>query len=72
MLAAISADRKQTFFAKWIKKRLADDYLCKDITSVSFCSEQNKFVKNGYNRDGDSLPHLNLAILFGQKSGLAV
>jgi hypothetical protein len=72
LLAAISTDKKQTFFAKWIMKRMVDDYLCYDITSVSSYSELNEFIKYGYNRDGESLPQLNLAMLFGQKSGLPV
>jgi len=72
LLAAISSDRKQTFFAKWMKKRLENDYLCYDITSVSSYSELNEYIKYGYNRDGEPLPQLNLAMLFGQKSGLPV
>jgi transposase len=51
---------------------MADDYLCYDITSVSSCSELNEFVRYGYNRDGEQLPQINLAMLFGQKSGLPV
>ena len=35
LLATVSTDQKQTFFAKWMKKRLENDYLCYDITSVS-------------------------------------
>ena len=72
LLATVSADRKQTFFAKWMKKRLENDYLCYDITSVSSYSEQNEYIKYGYNRDSEPLPQLNLAMLFGQKSGLPV
>ena len=72
LLAAISTDRKQTFFAKWMKKRLENDYLCYDITSVFSYSELNEYIKYGYNRDGEPLPQLNLAMLFGQKSGLPV
>jgi len=72
LLTTVSTDQKQTFFAKWMKKRLENDYLCYDITSVSSYSEQNEYIKYGYNRDGESLPQLNLAMLFGQKSGLPV
>ena len=38
ILAAISIDKKQTFFAKWMNKVLEDDYLCYDITSIWFGS----------------------------------
>jgi len=72
LLATVSTDQKQTFFAKWMKKRLENDYLCYDITSVSSYSEQNEYIKYGYNRDSEPLPQLNLAMLFGQKSGLPV
>ena len=72
LLSSIGTDRKQTFFAKWMKKRLENDYLCYDITSVSSYSELNEYLKYGYNRDGEKLPQLNLAMLFGQKSGLPV
>ena len=72
LLASIGTDKKQTFFAKWMKKRLENDYLCYDITSVSSYSELNEYIKYGYNRDEESLPQLNLAMLFGQKSALPV
>lgn len=47
-----------------------DDYLCYDITSISFYSQSNAFVRYGYNRDREPLPQVNMAMLFGQKSGL--
>jgi len=72
LLPSISIDKKQTFFAKWMKKRLENDYLCYDITSVSSYSELNEYLKYGYNRDDEDLPQLNLAMLFAQKSGLPV
>jgi len=36
-----SGDLKQAFFSKWMKKRMADDYLYSDITLVSSYSELN-------------------------------
>ncbi len=65
-------DQRQTFFAKWYAKISENDYLCYDITSVSSYSELNEYVKYGYNRDGDKLPQINLAMLFGQNSKLPV
>jgi hypothetical protein len=50
LLATVSTDQKQTFFAKWLKKRLENDYLCYDITSVSSYSEQNEYIKNSSGR----------------------
>lgn len=72
ILRAISIDKKQTFFTKWMKKVLEDDYLCYDITSISSYSELNEYIKYGHNRDLEKLPQLNLAILFGQKGRLPV
>lgn len=51
---------------------LEGDYLCYDITSVSSYSELNEYIKYGHNRDNEKLPQLNLAMLFGQNSGLPV
>ena len=72
VLGAIDLDGRQTFFAKWTKRVLAEDYLCYDVTSISSYSEFNEYLKYGHNRDGDRLPQLNLAMLFGQKSRLPV
>jgi hypothetical protein len=72
ILRSINIDGKQTFFNKWMKKVLEDDYLCYDITSVSSYSELNEYIKYGHNRDKEKLPQLNLAILFGQKGRLPV
>jgi hypothetical protein len=65
-------DGWQTFFSRWAKKILEHDYLCYDITSVSSYAELNEYVKYGYNRDGDKLKQINLAMLFGQESRLPV
>ena len=72
ILSSIGTDAKQTFLSKWMKKTLEDDYICYDITSISSYSELNEYIKYGYNRDGEKLPQLNLAMLFGQKSALPV
>jgi hypothetical protein len=72
ILRSISTDEKQTFLSRWMKKIIEDDYLCYDITSISSYSELNEYIKFGYNRDGEKLPQLNLAILFGQKGRLPV
>jgi transposase len=41
-----------------------------DITSISSYSKQNHYVRYGYNRDGESLPQINLCLLQGQTSKL--
>jgi hypothetical protein len=72
LLKAITEDERQTFFRKWMKKVAGKDCLCYDLTSVSSYSEQNEYVRWGHNRDGESLPQINLGMLFGQESGLPV
>jgi transposase len=72
ILASITLDNKQTFFAKWMSAILEEDYLCYDITSVSSYSELNEYIKYGHNRDNEKLPQLNLAMLFGQNGQLPV
>lgn len=70
LLVKISEDDRQRFLSLWLAKMTEDDYLCYDITSVSSYSRGNEYIKFGYNRDGESLPQINLAMLFGQKSRL--
>lgn len=72
LLDAISEDERQSFFKLWGKKIAEKDHLCYDITSVSSYSEQNAYVRYGYNRDHESLPQVNLAFVFGQESLLPV
>lgn len=72
LLDRITEDERQTFFKLWGQKIAAHDYLCYDITSVSSYAEQNEYVRNGYNRDREHLAQINLAAVYGQKSGLPV
>jgi len=70
LLREISEADRQRFLSLWLGKLTEHDYLCYDITSVSSYAEANEYVRYGYNRDGESLPQVNLAMLFGQKSHL--
>jgi len=70
LLMSLSEDERQSFLSFWIKKMLEDDYFCYDITSISSYARSNEYIRYGYNRDGEKLPELNLALLFGQKSRL--
>jgi hypothetical protein len=72
MLLEITEDGRKKFLSLWLKKALADDCLCYDITSISSYSQGNEYVRYGYNRDGEPLPQINLAVLFGQESRLPV
>lgn len=70
ILDTISVDTKQTFMAGWLEQNSEDDHLCYDITSISSYSDSNAYIRYGYNRDGEQLAQLNLAVVFGQNSGL--
>ena|ERR1700677_1879880 len=70
ILSSITLDDKQHFLKQWMKQLSPEDYLCYDITSISSYAESNEYVRYGYNRDGESLPQINLAVLFGQKNHL--
>ena len=70
LLLRITEDDRQRFLSLWLDKITEHDYLCYDITSVSSYAHGNEYVKYGYNRDGKSLPQINLAMMFGQKSRL--
>jgi len=68
ILKSLSADGQKTFFKEWGRKMAERDYLYYDITSVSSYGQRNEYLKYGYNRDGERLKQINLALLFGQKS----
>jgi len=70
LLRRLSADARERFLSLWLEHVQEDDWLCYDITSVSSYSRHNEYTHFGYNRDGESLEQVNLAMLFGQNSGL--
>ena len=72
ILRLITVDGQQTFLKLWMNTILENEYICYDITSISSYSKVNDYIKFGYNRDGERLPQLNLAMLFGQESFLSV
>jgi len=66
----IKEDAIQQFFRLQGKRRTEQEYWAYDITSISSYSETLKQVQYGFNKEGDSLPQINLALVFGEKSGL--
>lgn len=72
LLPSIGEEKQLEFFKMWAEKRLEEEYLAYDITSVSSYSELNDMTRFGYNRDGESLPQINIAMLFGEKTRLLV
>lgn len=70
LLAKINEDERQKFFSLWQVRMAALDCLCYDITSISSYATANEYIRYGYNRDSESLPQINLALLFSQESSL--
>jgi transposase len=70
LLRRVFEDDRQRFISLWLKRIAEKEFLCYDITSVSSYGKGNEYVKFGYNRDNDPLKQINLAMLFGQRSGL--
>lgn len=72
LFGSITEDAKQRFFSLQSARRLEEEYLAYDTTSISSYSQTIKQVKYGMNKDHDPLAQINLALLFGQTSRLPV
>ena len=70
LLKQVTEDSRQHFLSLWLKQLLENDLLCYDLTSISSYAASNEYVRWGHNRDKEKLPQINLAMLFGQKSGM--
>jgi transposase len=72
LFGRIGESAKMAFFNRQSKRRLEKEYLAYDTTSISSYSQSLKQVKYGNNKEHDPLPQINLALLFGESSGLPV
>lgn len=70
LLRKLTEDKRQRFLSLWLNHISENDWLCYDITSVSSYARRNEYTQFGYNRDGESMEQINLAMLFGQRSRL--
>lgn len=70
LLVRLTPGSQHSFFNEWIEPNRNDEYYALDITSVSSYSEQLDFVRYGYNRDGESLPQINMLLLSGERSNM--
>ncbi len=68
LLQSITRDQILTFFKSWLRRSSEKEYLCFDITSISSYGTHNPYDEYGYNRDGDSLTQINIALLSGMNS----
>lgn len=72
LLGGITESGKLAFFKRQTRRRREREYLAYDTTSVSSMSECIKAVKYGKNKDDEPLPQVNLALVFGEESGMPV
>lgn len=70
LFQAIEEESRMRFFKKQGKRRIEKEYWAFDTTSISSYSETLLQVKKGRNKEDDRLPQINLALLFGEESGL--
>lgn len=70
LFQSIEEAKRMLFFQKQGKRRLEKEYWAFDVTSISSYSEVLKQVKDGWNKEDDRLSQINLALLFGEESGL--
>ena len=70
LFQSITEDAKMQFFRLQGKRRVEKEYWAYDSTSISSYSENLRQVKYGKNKDEEKLPQINLALIFGENSGL--
>ena len=72
LFGSILEEAKMAYFKRQAKRRSDTEYLAFDTTSISSYSTLIKQAKYGKNKEGDSLPQINLALLYGEESMLPV
>ena len=72
LFGLIAEEAKMDYFKRQAKRHGLNEYLAFDTTSISSYSRLIKQAKYGKNKEGDSLPQINLALLYGEESMLPV
>lgn len=72
LFGLITEDAKMAYFKHQAKRHSCKEYLAFDTTPISSYSTLIKQAKYGKNKEGDSLPQINLALLYGEESMLPV
>jgi|GEM_PF-65065 len=70
IFAAIGEDAMHQFFRLQGRRRMENEYWAYDITTISSYSECLRQIQYGHDKDGDGLPQLKLALVFGEQSRL--
>jgi transposase len=71
-ISEITEDKTVAFFKLQASRRMEDENLSCDTTSISSHSQQIISVKYGHNKDNDRLPQINLGMIVGEESGIPV
>ena len=72
LFGLITEESKMDYLRRQAKRHGVNEYLAFDTTSISSYSQLIKQAKYGKNKEGDSLPQINLALLYGEESMLPV
>ena len=72
LFGLIIEDAKMSYLRHQSKRHSCNEYLAFDTTSISSYSTLIKQAKYGKNKEGDPLPQINLALLYGEESMLPV
>lgn len=70
LLERLKDDKNNTFFKGWSKKHAEGGNQLFDLTSISTYGKRNPYAEYGYNRDGENLEQINLALLTSCQNGL--
>lgn len=70
LFADILEEQRSKFIRLQERRRSEDEYWSYDTTSLSSYSQTLRQVQYGKNKEDDRLPQINLALVFGENSGL--
>jgi len=70
LFAEITEAQRMKFIKLTERRRAEDEYWAYATTSLSSYSQTLRQVQYGKNKEADRLPQLNLALVFGEQSGL--
>jgi transposase len=72
LFASIGGPERMRFFKAWVELRRQKEYFAYDVTSFSSYAEGISDTEWGYNRDGESLPQINMGMFIGSESRLPI
>lgn len=72
LLKVVTEAHKQSFFQRQADRQPKDAVWFYDTTSISSYSQLLTQVKYGFNKEHDSLPQINLAMVFNETTGLPI